>query len=52
MVRDTRRMLDAVAEKKGRKKLLLGARVGISIDGPPIRWVDKSCRDIGLDVRT
>ena len=54
MVRDTRRMLDEVARNKGRKKLLLGARVGISIDGPPITHPhhEVSCRDLGLDVRT
>ena len=53
MVRDTRRMLDEVARKKRRKqRLLLGARVGISIDGPGFRHVDKSCRDLGLDVKT
>jgi hypothetical protein len=52
MVRDTRQMLDEVAEKKDRTKLLLGARVGISIDGPPIAYNELSCKDLGLDVKT
>lgn len=62
MVRDTRRLLDASAKRKGRKKLLLGARVGPMLEGefrkedfpgsyygPP---TNASCRDLGLDVRT
>ena len=52
MVRDTRRMLDEVAKQKGRKKLLLGARVGISIAGKPLNYHELSCKDLGLDVKT
>ena len=52
MVRETRRMLDEVAEKKGRKRLLLGARVGPTIAGERLGKNDMSCQDLGLDVRT
>ena len=84
MVRDTRAMLDEVAKKKGRSRLLLGVWVGPMLDGefrpedfpgatsyPDSWWAktprelrekefpdaigpypDKSCRDLGLDVRT
>jgi hypothetical protein len=51
-VEDTRKMLDKVAKRKGRKRLLLGARVGYSLDGPPAGPSDFSCKDLGLDVRT
>ena len=62
MVRDTRRLLDASAKRKGRSKLLLGVRVGPMLEGefrkedfpgsyygPP---TNMSCEDPGLDVRT
>ena len=62
MVRDTRKMLDEVAQHKGRKKLLLGARVEPILageldledfpgghHGPP---TNRSCRNAGLDVET
>ncbi len=64
MVRDIRRMLDEVANRKGRKKLLLGARVGPSLtcsDPNPFVFPgilypyikeNGSCRDLGLDVST
>ncbi len=63
MVRDTRKMLDDVARRKGRAKLLLGVRVGPSLDSEPspflfpgIFYPDKpvnaSCRELGLDVKT
>ena len=63
MVRETRRMLDEVARMKGRRKLILGARVGPSLDidpSPfvypgsyyPVKPVNASCRELGLDVRT
>jgi hypothetical protein len=63
MVRETRQMLDETARKKGRQKLLLGARVGPSLDTDPNPFVfpgsvyphkpeDSSCKDLGLDVRT
>ena len=63
MVRQTRRMLDETARKKGRQKLLLGARVGPSLDTEPNPFVfpgsqrpqipqDSSCKDLGLDVKT
>ncbi len=51
-VADTRRMLDEVAQRKGRKRLLLGARVGYSLDGPhQAGSPDFSCKDLGLDVK-
>jgi hypothetical protein len=62
MVRDTRRLLDASAKRKGRQRLLLGVRVGPMLEGefrkedfpgsyygPP---TNSSCQDLGLDVRT
>ena len=63
MVRETRHMLDEVARKKSRRKLILGARVGPSLDTDPsplvypgsyypVKPVNASCRDLGLDVRT
>ena len=61
MVRETRKMLDEVAKKKGRKRLLLGVRVGPSIDTPTTKqlypgiggvYANPSCKDLGLDVRT
>jgi hypothetical protein len=52
MVRETRKMLDEVARKKGRKRLLLGARVGPTIAGNPMGPTDMSCKDLGLDVKT
>lgn len=51
-VAETRRMLDEVARRKRRTRLLLGARVGYSLDGPAVPPFDLSCRDLGLDVRT
>ncbi len=61
MVRETRKMLDEVAKAKGRKRLLLGVRVGPSIDTPTTKelypgiggvYASPSCKDLGLDVRT
>lgn len=63
MVRETRQMLDEVAKRKGKKRMILGARIGPSIDTPQEkanyaglsakgRKVDPSCRELGLDVRT
>jgi hypothetical protein len=63
MVRETRQMLDEVARAKGRSKMLLGARVGPSLDSDPSPFifpgifypekpVNASCRDLGLDVKT
>ena len=59
MVRETRRMLDETARRKGRQKLLLGVRVGPSLADPPGTEypggnvkTDLSCRDLGLDVET
>jgi hypothetical protein len=34
MVAETRQMLDEVGKRKGRKKLILGVRVGPSLDTP------------------
>ncbi|MDA1177555.1 MAG: exo-alpha-sialidase [Planctomycetota bacterium] len=63
MVRETRQMLDEVAKRKGKKRLILGVRVGPSLDTPQEvakyaglkpgnRKVDPSCRELGLDVKT
>lgn len=52
MVRETRKMLDEVAKKKGRPRLLLGARVAPMIEGDPLGSTDMSCKDLGLDVAT
>jgi hypothetical protein len=52
MVRQTRTMLDEVARRKGRKRLLLGARVGPTIAGQSMGANDMSCKDLGLDVKT
>ena len=61
MVRQTRKMLDEAARKKGRGRLLLGARVGPSLDTPPQEaqypgmskdYTNSSCKDLGLDVET
>ena len=63
MVRETRQMLGDVARRKRRKKLLLGARVGPSLDSEPspflfpgIYYPEKptnaSCKELGLDVKT
>ena len=62
MVAETRKMLDEVAKRKGRKRLLLGVRVEPmvagtfskedfpgAIGGPP---TNRSCLDAGLDVKT
>jgi len=62
MVAETRKMLDEVARKKGRERLLLGVRVEPTLEGafrkadlpgahkgPP---VNQSCADAGLDVKT
>ncbi len=61
MVRETRQMLDEVAKRKGRKRLLLGVRVEPMVSGelnkadfpgaqgPP--W-NRSCEASGLDIRT
>jgi hypothetical protein len=45
-------MLDAVAKKKGRKRLLLGARVGPTIAGKAMGENGMSSADLGLDVGT
>ena len=61
MVRETRKMLDEVTKAKGRKRLLLGVRVGPSIDTPTTKDLyqgmghpssSPSCKDLGLDVKT
>ena len=62
MVRDTRKMLDEVARRKGRKKLILGVRVEPILAGeldheefPGVRSGapgNRSCRNSGLDVET
>jgi len=62
MVRETRMMLDEVAKRKGRDRLLLGIRVCPSLDTPAvvakyegmdplIPYSDLSCTELGLDVR-
>ncbi len=63
MVRQTRQMLDEVARKKGRPRMLLGVRVGPSLDSEPTPYVlpgveyasnpqNSSCKKLGLDVKT
>jgi len=59
MVRETRAMLDEVAKAKGRDRMLLGVRVGPSLDDPPGTEYpggklqsDMSCQLLGLDVAT
>jgi hypothetical protein len=63
LVRDTRCMLDDVAKKRGRGPMLLGARVGPSLDTEPSYFtypgsrtelfiLNASCTQLGLDVRT
>ncbi len=63
MLRDTRKMLSEVAKAKHRKRLILGVRVGPSLDSEPspflfpgIYYDDKptnaSCKELGLDVKT
>lgn len=63
MVRETRAMLDEAGKKKGGKRLILGVRVGPSLDSDPnpflfpgIFYPEKptnaSCKELGLDVKT
>jgi hypothetical protein len=63
MVRETRRMLEDTARKKGRRELILEARVGPSLETDPAPFVypgifypekptNASCKDLGLDVKT
>jgi hypothetical protein len=63
MVRDTRKVLDETAKRKGRKKLILGVRVGPSLNSEPNPFIfpgifypqkptNASCRELGLDVKT
>lgn len=63
MVREMRQCLDDTARRKGRSRLLLGVRVGPSLDSDPnpflfpgIFYPDKptnaSCKELGLDVKT
>jgi hypothetical protein len=59
MVAQTRGMLDEVAKRKGREKLLLGVRVGASLDTTPEKAkypgmshpeANPSCKDQGTDL--
>jgi len=57
LVREVRHVLDEAAREKGRKRLLLGARVSFSMEGQPDPAIlgptyptDLDCRDMGLDV--
>lgn len=61
LVRDTRRMLDKAASKKGRERLLLCVRVAAYLKGNHIleqmpraksRYDVLSCEDLGLDIAT
>ncbi len=62
MVREIRQMLDEVAKRKGRPRLLLGARVGPMLRGRFLKEdfpgtlygepTDSSCEYLGLDVET
>ncbi|MBN1347683.1 MAG: exo-alpha-sialidase [Phycisphaerae bacterium] len=61
MVADTRKMLDEVAKRKGKKRLMLGARVSPMLEGkfdkaefPGAYYGEPenlSCRNLGLDVK-
>ncbi|MDA0660375.1 MAG: family 10 glycosylhydrolase [Planctomycetota bacterium] len=63
LVQETRQMLDEAAQKKGRKRLLLEARVCPSLNTDPHPFVypgcmygprkpyDRSCQDLGLDLK-
>jgi len=55
MVQDVRCILDEAAQRKGRNRPILGARVAPMLEGPS-RYEkpadNLSCRDIGLDVKT
>ena len=62
MVRETRAILDEVAQSKGRDRMMLGTRVGPMLAGQfrqedfPGAWYEpptnNSCEDLGLDVKT
>ena len=61
MIADVRRILDDAAARKGRGRMLLGARVSPLLEGPFIPdefgaqfgvTQNPSCRDLGLDVKT
>lgn len=61
MVAQTRQMLAEVAKRKGREKLLLGVRVGASLETPPDKTkfpgishleANPSCQNQGTDVPT
>jgi len=61
MVAETRQMLDEVAKRKGRERLLLGVRFGASLEPSPDKTkfpgishvnANPSCKDQGTDVRT
>ncbi|MFA6239623.1 MAG: hypothetical protein WC655_01765 [Candidatus Hydrogenedentales bacterium] len=62
MVADTRKMLDETAKRKGRKRLILGVRVGPMLEGAFVKEefpgayygepTNASCRELGLDVKT
>ena len=62
MVRQTRKLLDETAQRKGRKRLLLGTRVGPMLDGKFVKDdfpgagygepMNMSCEGLGLDVKT
>lgn len=62
MVADTRKMLDETAQRKGRRRMLLGVRIGPLLEGPFVKEefpgayygepTNQSCRNLGLDVKT
>lgn len=63
MVRDMRKLIDEAAKSKGVPRLLLGVRVGPSLDGDPSPFLfpgifyptkptNASCKELGLDVET
>lgn len=51
MVAELRALLDESARRKKRAPLILGARVGYSLEGPDNN-ADLSCKSLGLDVKT
>ena len=61
MVAETRKMLNEVAKRKGRQRMLLGVRVGpmlagrfqeADFPGASRAHTNPSCEDLGLDVKT
>ena len=62
LVREARKMLDETARRKGRRRMLLGVRVGPMLEGKFVKEefpgsyygepTNSSCKSLGLDVKT